>query len=62
VELVAIEGTLSAGVDLLDGAGAGSKPYVPTPMPSPARAGWIDGVDEATGHRSAPGPKKPRRV
>ena len=65
VELVAVEGrrlTLR-GVDLLDGTPVlDIKPYVPYADAFPgARAGWIDQVDEQTGHRSAPGPKRPRR-
>ena len=65
VELVAVEGrTLRLrGVDLLDGTPVlDLKPYVPYADAFPeARAGWIDEVDEATGIRSAPGPKRPRR-
>ncbi len=64
VELVAVEGrTLRLrGVDLLDGTPVlDLKPYVPYADAFPeARAGWIDAVDEATGHRSAPGPRRPR--
>ena len=65
VELVAIEGrTLHLrGVDLLDGTPVlDLKPYVPYADAFPdARAGWIDGVDAASGAHSAPGPRKPRR-
>jgi tRNA-Thr(GGU) m(6)t(6)A37 methyltransferase TsaA len=65
VELVSIEGrTLCLrGVDLLDGTPVlDVKPYVPYADAFPkARAGWIDGVDAATGTQSAPGPLKPRK-
>jgi len=64
VELVGIEGrTLHLrGVDLLDGTPVlDIKPYVPYADAFPeARAGWIDELDEKLGHRSAPGPRKPR--
>lgn len=66
VELVAVEGrTLRLrGVDLLDGTPVlDVKPYVPYADAFPqARAGWIDAVDAATGPRSAPGPRKPRKA
>ena len=65
VELVSVEGRLLRlrGVDLLDGTPVlDLKPYVPYADAFPeARAGWIDAVDAATGHRSAPGPKRPRQ-
>lgn len=65
VELVAVEGrTLRLrGVDLLDGTPVlDLKPYVPYADAFPdARSGWIDAVDSATGTRSAPGPRKPRK-
>ena len=65
VELVAIEGrTLHLrGVDLLDGTPVlDLKPYVPYADAFPAsRAGWVEAVDAATGTRSAPGPRKPRK-
>jgi tRNA-Thr(GGU) m(6)t(6)A37 methyltransferase TsaA len=64
VELVAVEGrTLRIrGMDLLDGTPVlDIKPYVPYADAFPeARAGWIDLVDAASGHRSAPGPRRPR--
>ncbi len=64
VELVAVEGRRLRlrGVDLLDGTPVlDVKPYVPYADAFPgARAGWIDAVDDATGSRSAPGPRKPR--
>ena len=64
VELVAVEGrTLRIrGMDLLDGTPVlDIKPYVPYADAFPqARAGWIDQVDAASGHRSAPGPRRPR--
>ena len=66
VELVRIEGrTLHLrGVDLLDGTPVlDLKPYVPYADAFPgARAGWIDAVDEATGLRSAPGLRRPRKA
>jgi tRNA (Thr-GGU) A37 N-methylase len=66
VELVAVEGRILRlrGVDLLDGTPVlDLKPYVPYADAFPeARAGWIDAVDAATGHRSAPGPRKPRQA
>jgi len=66
VELVAVEGrTLRVrGVDLLDGTPVlDIKPYVPYADAFPeAKAGWIDAVDAASGHRSAPGPRKPRKT
>ena len=64
VELVAVEGrTLQVrGMDLLDGTPVlDIKPYVPYADAFPgAKAGWIDEVDALEGHRSAPGPKRPR--
>jgi tRNA-Thr(GGU) m(6)t(6)A37 methyltransferase TsaA len=65
VELAGIEGrTLRLrGVDLLDGTPVlDIKPYVPYADAFPeARAGWIDEVDAATGLRSAPGLRRPRK-
>ena len=65
VELVSIEGRVLhlRGVDLLDGTPVlDLKPYVPYADAFPgSRAGWIDAVDAATGERSAPGPRKPRK-
>ncbi|HWU77368.1 MAG TPA: tRNA (N6-threonylcarbamoyladenosine(37)-N6)-methyltransferase TrmO [Rhodanobacter sp.] len=51
------------GVDLLDGTPIlDIKPYVPYADAFPdSRAGWIDHVDAAQGHRSAPGPRRPRK-
>ena len=64
VELVAVEGRRLRlrGVDLLDGTPVlDLKPYVPYADAFPeARAGWIDGVDAASGRHSAPGPRRPR--
>lgn len=66
VELAGIEGrTLRLrGVDLLDGTPVlDLKPYVPYADAFPeARAGWIDDVDRATGTRSAPGLRRPRKA
>jgi tRNA-Thr(GGU) m(6)t(6)A37 methyltransferase TsaA len=63
VELVSVEGrTLRLrGVDFLDGTPVlDLKPYVPYADAFPdAKAGWIDGVDLASGRLSAPGPQKP---
>jgi tRNA (Thr-GGU) A37 N-methylase len=52
------------GLDLLDGTPVlDLKPYVPYADAFPgSRAGWIDAVDAATGERSAPGPRKPRKA
>jgi tRNA-Thr(GGU) m(6)t(6)A37 methyltransferase TsaA len=64
VELVAVEAHALRvrGVDLLDGTPIlDIKPYVPYADAFPhARAGWIDAIDAAQGHHSAPGPRKPR--
>lgn len=66
VELAGVDGrTLRLrGVDLLDGTPVlDIKPYVPYADAFPeARAGWIDDVDEATGLRSAPGLRRPRKT
>lgn len=65
VQLVGVEGRRLRlrGVDLLDGTPVlDIKPYVPYADAFPgARAGWIDEVDAATGVRSSPGLKRPRR-
>ncbi len=64
VELVSVEGRRLRlrGVDLLDGTPVlDLKPYVPYADAFPdSSAGWIDGVDAASGRGSAPGPRKPR--
>lgn len=64
VELLSVEGRelRLRGVDLLDGTPIlDIKPYVPYADAFPqSRAGWIDAVDAASGHRSAPGPRRPR--
>jgi tRNA-Thr(GGU) m(6)t(6)A37 methyltransferase TsaA len=65
VELLSVEaGALRVrGIDLLDGTPIlDIKPYVPYADAFPGSpAGWIDALDAATGTRSAPGPKRPRR-
>jgi len=64
VELVAVEerALRVRGMDLLDGTPIlDIKPYVPYADAFPSsRAGWIDAIDAAQGHHSAPGPKRPR--
>jgi tRNA (adenine37-N6)-methyltransferase len=66
VELVAVEdGALRVrGIDLLDGTPIlDIKPYVPYADAFPdSRAGWIDELDATQGKRSAPGPKRPRKI
>ena len=66
VELVAVEGRSLRirGMDLLDGTPVlDIKPYVPYADAFPeAKAGWIDQVNAASGHRSAPGPRRPRTL
>jgi tRNA (adenine37-N6)-methyltransferase len=66
VELVAVEeGRLRVrGLDLLDGTPIlDIKPYVPYADSFPGSvAGWIDAVDESSGLRSAPGPRRPRKT
>lgn len=64
VELLAVEprSLRVRGVDLLDGTPIlDIKPYVPyADAFAQSKAGWIDALDAAQGHRSAPGPKRPR--
>jgi len=65
VELMAVDGHALRvrAVDLLDGTPIlDIKPYVPyADAFAQSRAGWIDQIDAAQGHRSAPGPRRPRK-
>jgi tRNA-Thr(GGU) m(6)t(6)A37 methyltransferase TsaA len=66
VELVSVDARCLRvrGMDLLDGTPIlDIKPYVPYADAFPdSRAGWIDDIDIAQGRRSAPGPRRPRKV
>jgi tRNA-Thr(GGU) m(6)t(6)A37 methyltransferase TsaA len=64
VELLGVENRSLRvrGLDLLDGTPIlDIKPYVPYADAFPdSSAGWVDDVDAVHGHRSAPGPRRPR--
>jgi len=66
VELIVVEDHCLRvrGLDLLDGTPIlDIKPYVPYADSFPGSvAGWIDAMDESSGLRSAPGPRRPRKT